>query len=570
MATHKVGHQEVLPCTAALILSTVSFFFISESYASPYYKQASSRESLEPKILEYVDYFERPTISSPLKKFLDRPRVLYTLAKAAEFAVDRHSIKTQRPYRLRQIIGLKELHNNTAFWYHVVLEDGKSLKEAFFDVVIPHTSSLEKKEFDSSEFRFGEFEYSEALEEKCDELSSRANCTCGYLGRCDRGTAEISAWLAFALKTQREIQLDTPFDQIQMVSAHNAFNDRANGYGILDDCPWPPPYKHTCLDLANQEFSFTDLLDMGVRGIEIDPWWCFDKMLMSHDDDKPYRGCAPWDRKFEDGIKEIGEWVHKPENMHEIVRLYFEDGATHTFGHDDLINGPIAEYLGDKVLTPNESAKYFPGRWPTARELRKLQKSVVIAAGGDNHGGEFIFDLYWNGLTRNEFVSHANCSAIKQNTPSRVYCDSTEYIFFWDGPKETGVILDFSRFMKCGVTYPAADQVNPVLLATAVFTWAEGEPSKALTEQSCVFLNGKTERWYVGDCQQAHRFACQSTMTANDWMISNTTGVYTKAVCPDGYEFSIPHNGLEHQTLVNVMNGKNTWINITPYIYLLA
>ena len=59
-------------------------------------------------------------------------------------------------------------------------------------------------------------------------------------------------------------------------------------------------------------------------------------------------------------------------------------------------------------------------------------------------------------------------------------------------------------------------------------------------------------------------------MTANDWVISNATGVYTKAVCPDGYEFSIPHNGLEHQTLVNVMDGKDTWINITPYIHLLA
>ena len=53
---------------------------------------------------------------------------------------------------------------------------------------------------------------------------------------------------------------------------------------------------------------------------------------MSHDDGKPSLGCAPWDRKFEDGIKEIGEWVHKPENMHEIVRLYFEDGATHKIG----------------------------------------------------------------------------------------------------------------------------------------------------------------------------------------------------------------------------------------------
>ena len=69
MATHTVGHQEVLPCTAVLILSTVSFLFISESNGSPYYKKASGRETLESKILEYVDYFERPTISSPLKSF---------------------------------------------------------------------------------------------------------------------------------------------------------------------------------------------------------------------------------------------------------------------------------------------------------------------------------------------------------------------------------------------------------------------------------------------------------------------------------------------------------------------
>ena len=59
---------------------------------------------------------------------------------------------------------------------------------------------------------------------------------------------------------------------------------------------------------------FTDLLNMGVRGMEIDPWWCFDKMLMSHDDGKQYRGCAPWDRKYDDGIKEnrrVGKQARK-------------------------------------------------------------------------------------------------------------------------------------------------------------------------------------------------------------------------------------------------------------------
>ena len=567
MATQRNCLQVLLAYTTVLILLNVSSFSIKYSYASPFHSQ----DSLEPEIDEYVQYFAKPTVSSPLKQFLDRPRILFALAKAAEFAVDSHSTKLKRTYRLRHIFSVKELHNNTAYWFHVaVLEEGKSLKQAFFDVEIPHRS-LNKGEFDFSEFKFGEFKSVEApQEENCDVLSSRADCKCGNLGRCDKGTAQISPWLAFALKTQREIQIDIPFDKIQMVSAHNAFNDRADGYGILDNCHWPPPYNHTCLDLANQEFSFTDLLDMGVRGMEIDPWWCFGKMLMSHDDGKAYRGCAPWDREFDDGIKEIGEWVNRPENAREIIRLYFEDGSSHTQGHDLLINGPIAKYLGDKVLTPNESKKHFPGRWPTTRELREINKTVVISAAGDQHGGDYIFDRYWHELTRNEFVHSPNCSGVSQDKPSRVYCDSTEYLFFWNGPKETGVIHNFLPFMKCGVTYPAADQVNPVLLATAVFTWAEGEPSKPLIAQSCVLLNGKTERWHVGNCQDRHLFACQSVTNTNDWVASSATGVFAKPVCPVGYKFSIPHNGVEHQQLVNAMRGRDTWINITPYVNLLV
>lgn len=562
--------RDFVVCSSStiLILFNVSLLSISNSNASSLLNQYQGNDALEPQVQEYVQYFAKPAVSSPLKQFLDRPKILFALAKAAEFAVDSYSTKSKRTYRLRDIVNVKELHNNTVFGFHaVVLEDGKSLKDAFFEVEIP-IRSLDGQEIDLGEFKFGEFETIEANED-CDELSSRARCKCGKLGRCDKGTAKISPWLAFALKTQREIQIDAPFDQIQMLCAHNAFNDRTDGYGILDDCPWPPPYNYTCLDLANHEFSFTDLLNMGVRGLEIDPWWCFGKMLMSHDDNKQYRGCAPWDRHFDDGIKEIGEWIHKPGNEHEIIRLYFEDGHSHTLGHDNLINGPIAKYLGDKVLTPNESKKYFPGRWPTAREMRKMNKSIVIGA-SEQHGKHYIFGWYWHEMTRNEFVKSQNCSSINQDKPLRVYCDSTEYLFFWNGPKETGVILDFSRFMKCGVTYPAADQVDPVLLATAVFTWAEGEPSKPLTEDSCVLVSGQNETWYVGDCQDSHPFACQSINTANDWVTSNTTGVYAKPVCPDGYQFNIPHNGLQHQQLVNVMGGTDTWINITPYVNLLV
>lgn len=561
MAMQRCSFQLFLLCTVFLLfINVLSLSIVLED--APFHQDSQDRV-----IREYVKYFARPTVWSPLKKFLDKPTTLFTLTKAAELAVDSYSKKSKRTCRLRGILDLKELLNNTDYWFHILVQEDTFLTEAFFEVKFPQPlDNAGKLDF---KFHFNEFKSNGRSENDCDQLSKLADCKCGFRGRCEKGTAHISPWLAFALKTQREIQIDEPFDQTQMVSAHNAFNDRSDGYGEVDDCPWPPPYNHSCLDLANQEFSFTDLLNMGVRAMEIDPWWCFDKMLMSHNSERAYEGCAPWDREFEDGIKEIGEWVHKPENSQEVIRLYFEDGTAHTDGHDALINGPVAEYLGDRVLTPNDSRKYFPGRWPTLRELRKINKTVVIAGFGDQHGGEYIFDTYWEELTRNDFVASPNCSGINRDNPSRVFCDSTEYLFFWNGPKETGVILDFSRFMKCGVTYPAADQVNPVLLETAVFTWAQGEPSEPLTQASCVLLDDKTERWYLGNCLEEHLFACQSFKNVTDWVTSATAGHYSKPICPGGYHFSIPHNGFQHQQLVNAMKGKTVWVNITPYIQLL-
>ena len=52
-----------------------------------------------------------------------------------------------------------------------------------------------------------------------------------------------------------------------------------------DSCSWPPPYdENPCLSVANQEFSFTDLLNFGIRGLELDNWYCYDqvKLIFSH------------------------------------------------------------------------------------------------------------------------------------------------------------------------------------------------------------------------------------------------------------------------------------------------
>ena len=524
-----------------------------------------------------VDDFNRfvlrspASVAIPFKKHLkNNSDEAYLLFKAAEMAVEKYQRIPRNPHRLRQVVDIQKLTSNfdsetKTFRVQVVLQDTAAgcLMERNFIVTV----RKRKKEV-SLEISLRPKRSQEIENQVCDDLSTIAKCRkCGFNGICDKGDAEISPWLAFSLKTQRELQQDVPFNQLQMVGAHNAFNDRTDGYGIDDDCHWPPPYNE-CLDLANQEFSFTDLLDMGVRALEIDPWWCFDKIRMSHAYDEWYLGCAPWDREFKDGIKEIGLWVHKPENSREIVRLYFEDGATHTAGHDELINGPIKKYLGDKVLTPAEMKKFFPNRWPTVKEMIKINKTVFLATNGKyTHQGLFIHEGYWSEFTVNQFMSYPNCTYSKPHVTTRVYSDSTQYGPFWNGPKQTGVVLDYQKFMKCVVNYIGADQVNPQLLESAVFSWAHGEPRQPLTNASCIVLCAEDEKWHVEGCNELHYFACLKG--TDEWILSKSSAIYTQPTCPVGYEFSIPHNGYEHQRLLKAMKRTDVWINFTPFIPLV-
>lgn len=41
-------------------------------------------------------------------------------------------------------------------------------------------------------------------------------------------------------------------------------------------------------------------------------------------------------------------------------------------GHDELVNGPIEEYLGSRVFTPRDLNETYGGVWPTIRQLRKV------------------------------------------------------------------------------------------------------------------------------------------------------------------------------------------------------
>ncbi len=495
------------------------------------------------------------------------------LNKAAEFGIRRYSERNKKT-KLRRIIGFeKETGPGTHMLYklHVLYqEDRGPLKDKYFAVFVHNDRNGGVKFTLKSQQREGKRLLREVKEEKsCDQLSREANCSnCGFHGICVQGAARISPWLQFALKTQRELQIDVPVNHVQVLGAHNSFNNRASGYGDLDDCHWPLRADDVCISLANQEFSFTDQLNMGVRHLEIDLWDCFGKIRMSHGNSEMKLGCLPWDKEFTEGMKEISDWTRKSENRNEIIEIHFDD---HTSNSQDLsINNAIKKYFGGKVFTPDDLKLNFSDTWPSTRELRQMRKTVIFID-GRSHSGLYLHDHFWSkAFTVNGFSSHLeNCSAAGNNKESiRIFSDSTVYGPLWNGIKNTGNIMDFKKYLLCGVNIPCADQINARLVRTAVFTWAEGEPKQSLNESSCVTLSSEG-RWHLDHCSEDHYFACVSKRNENIWSISLGVGKYNNPLCQEDMEFSVPHNGYQHQKLVKISKGKTVWLNLTPFISLL-
>ncbi|PIK45139.1 hypothetical protein BSL78_17999 [Apostichopus japonicus] len=229
-------------------------------------------------------------------------------------------------------------------------------------------------------------------------------------------------------------------------------------------------------------------------------------------------GCSPLDRAFYLGIKEIGEWVKDPRNKGKVIRIYIF----------------IRSRLSHSSFANSHS-------W-----IRRL----------------FLLGM---------FTPYPHCGGRNLSVTRRYYSDSTNYGPFWNGPKKTGVILDFSEYAKCRVGYPAADQLNPVMLRSAIYTWAEGEPSTNLTLSTCIYIGGRDGRWHVAkNCTTSMHSACSKKKHGDVWTISSTKGPSgDQGQCPDGYRFDVPNDGYKRQKLMESMKKQDVWINVKPFLPLL-
>jgi len=223
-----------------------------------------------------------------------------------------------------------------------------------------------------------------AKETKCNRTRKCWDMFCDDV--CEIGSVELDPWLQYALKTQTELQWDTPLNYTVLPGTHNSCISKAYGHG-LEETVWTEWVKLFFngeeVVIANQQFSLTDQMNFGVRHIELDAHWFEDAVRICHaggvhlqefdsaikwiakelgisiDWDSETLGCfGKNNRLLNTTFEEIRNWITKPEHAREVLIFMFDDqGDMQEWGKVHLIIEGLRYYFGDLLFTPPEKKK---------------------------------------------------------------------------------------------------------------------------------------------------------------------------------------------------------------------
>lgn len=419
---------------------------------------------------------------------------------------------------------------------------------------------------------------------------------------CAPGTLSIPPRLAALLAFQRSLEDDVPVADATWLGTHNSYNARGDGYGVGDNVLNALIRKltgnETNVILANQEFSMTDQLNMGVRFVEVDPHYVFGEVRMCHaggahlwwlddilwlvgeltghtiDFDSAQIGCAPFDRPFESGIAEIAEWLARPENAGEVVVLYLDDDAElQEWGKLDLVLDPLQRHFGNMTLPVGDIDARYGGRWPSRRQLVADGRRVIVANNLD-YGppyDEQWFGHFWKEQLNVNNLTYPVCKGAGGDEGVwRFLSDSTIYSVFYNGPAR-GLINETTLplLYRCGVTFPCTDQLSPYLGAFSVWSWAPGQPAPGRgANESCTAVSAPPDgRWFTAPCAESRPVACRSNVSDAVWVVTwlrPEPFATAASACPEGFAFVAPRNGFETYRIADTagaLDAASVWIN---------
>lgn len=376
-------------------------------------------------------------------------------------------------------------------------------------------------------------------------------------------------WEYKALAKQNLLDNAVPLSQGFQVMGHNAYNSTAYSSIVHID--------------PNHNLSMTELLDLGVRTLEMDYHWVHQTkdiphggaLLMCHAGDDDF-GCSGLERYLHQGVEEVNSWLRK--NPKEVLVLYFQDDAE---GHDTELKNSVSSIDDLIYKQPAGQCKNFSEMVKTVSEEDVLNagKQVIIMGSSCANRGAWT-GYSWNSI--HNYVSgggqtikdrsEADCLAdtAKQDGAHRIWEDATNLSAAFGDP---GPAIDAALAAKagrCGIGALSLDKIfiGDSRLKASVWSWAENEPSGG-DSQDCGFVRDNG-RYYDGNCSgEGSYYTCSSGPTS--WKVTTAYGDWSanadskcKAEFGSDYSFSIPTNSQQNQWLKVAMGDKpHAWVNYT-------
>jgi hypothetical protein len=355
-----------------------------------------------------------------------------------------------------------------------------------------------------------------------------------------------SAW---PLNQAMQLQLDTPLNRLQILGAHNAWNDSA--------ATW-----------ANQRWPLDKLMDNGVRNLDIDLHWDGSVVKLCHQDCSAIYAAVD---SYPGELQKIASWL--AAHPKDIIFLDLEDRVN----DQNAVEGPLRAAFGALLYTPKDKPA---NRWETPREMIAKGKRILVKGANNVYDNSLIFDgrIFatgaqggWN--SRQVMYFDVNNCTQDGNAlqPGQIYTISDSKLGKDVLPDswvdQTGTIDsgNIARLFACGVNNVDADRWEDDMTAAAVWSWAPGEPNNAGGNENCAEQGGNG-RWNDVNCSVSHRFACQNVSNMDDWRVTSASGTWEqgRAQCAaefPGYRFAVPVNAWTNQRLMRASGGQTLWLN---------
>lgn len=387
-----------------------------------------------------------------------------------------------------------------------------------------------------------------------------------------------------ALQQQWQLGLSLPLRDALVPATHNSFN--------YTNASTPPALSG--LD-PDQLYSFTQQLNMDIRGMELDVHWFpsvktgANAPLLCHAQPN-HIGCTI-ERTLADGLQEIRAWLdaHPDQVIILDVEEHLDDQIDDVSQSFPAAAAVIESTLGktsakDLILRPGEpgadgscSNHKIPLDLSPAQILAAGKQVLIYSSGcGHDAGWDAIIHDQSNRLQgpSTDFgdSQYSDCHfsrAQYESSWTRFYDSST----LVDAVSGSGTALPVSpaqirQMVRCGVDMPSINFLDPHTeqLRSYVWSWAYGQPL-ASASQACAVHNG--DGYFQAEaCGQLLAYACDD---GNNWQVTRERGAFAdgEAACATEYpgsHFAVPRNGYQNELLKTAKTQASTdrvWLNDT-------